>query len=35
MNGSTLRHFGTGWLLVLPLAALVLTLFIGPIVNIL
>src|SRR5690606_39542043 len=35
MNGSPLSRFGTGWLLVLPFLALVVALFLGPIVNIL
>ncbi|MDI3335588.1 ABC transporter permease [Defluviimonas aestuarii] len=35
MNGSPLRRIGTGWLLVLPFLALVVALFLGPIVNIL
>ncbi len=35
MNGSPITRIGTGWLLVLPFLALVVTLFLGPIVNIL
>lgn len=35
MNGFPLRRIGAGWLLVLPFLALVVTLFLGPIVNIL
>ncbi|MGB3316031.1 MAG: ABC transporter permease [Albidovulum sp.] len=35
MNGSPLSRIGTGWLLVLPFLALVVTLFLGPIINIL
>ncbi len=35
MDGSPFRRIGTGWLLVLPFLALVVVLFLGPIVNIL
>ncbi|MCB1472915.1 MAG: ABC transporter permease [Rhodobiaceae bacterium] len=35
MNGSPLARIGSGWLLVLPFLALVVALFLGPIVDIL